>query len=192
MFVVLRCPQFSSASASRLFIGIFSSRGPSGSMRPGSWPQRPPFARSSSRARARPVHCRAMAFAAMWPAWSRGPVVGLENRPASQVLHTNSFFWNHRGRRVRFSPGSGVEPRPAVRCGVVSFAGWRSNLARRCGPRLLFVVWGIGARALGIASPSLAMYANGGNASRSSVRCGYSAPQPPKNSKRNWAAGQAK
>lgn len=188
---MLRCPQFASAAASRLFIGVFSSRVHSGSMRPGSWQQRPPFVRSSSRARARPVHCRARIFAAMWPARSRVPVVGLENRPAPHVLHTNSFFLNNRGWRVRFLTGSGVEPRPAVRCGFHRWRGavkprppvWPAPVVRCVGN------WGAGLR---IASPSLAMYANGGNASRSSVRCGYSAPQPPKNFKRIWAAGQAK
>ena len=60
--------------------------------------------------------------AALWPARSRVPVVGLENKPASHVLHTNSFFLNHRGRRVRFYAGAGVEPRPAVRC---EFHRWR-------------------------------------------------------------------
>lgn len=88
------------ASASRLFIGIFSSRGPSGSMRPGSWPQRPPFGRSSSRARARPVHYRAQVFAAMWPAVSRVPVIGLENRPASQRV-THKFFLLESSRAAR-------------------------------------------------------------------------------------------
>jgi hypothetical protein len=44
--------------------------------------------------------------------------------------------------------------------------GVRLNLARRCGPRLLFVVWEFGARAFGIASPSLAVWVNGVNASR--------------------------
>lgn len=130
-------------------------------------------------------------FAAMWPAVSRGPVVGLENRPAPHVLHTNSFFRNHRGRRVRFLTGSGVEPRPAVRCGLIRSLGavkprppvWPAPVVSSVG------IWGAGLR---IASRSLAMYANGGNASRSSVRCGYSAPQPPKNQKGIWAAGQAK
>lgn len=40
---------FPAASASRLFIGVFSSRGPSGSMRPGSTPRRFTF-RQSCRA----------------------------------------------------------------------------------------------------------------------------------------------
>lgn len=35
--------------------------------------------------------------------------------------------------------------------------GVRLNLASRYGPRLLFVVWEFGARAFGIASPSLAV-----------------------------------
>lgn len=47
---------------------------------------------------------------------------GLKIGRLRNVLHTNSFCWNHRGRRVRFYAGSGVGPRPAVRCG---FHRWR-------------------------------------------------------------------
>lgn len=174
------------------FIGIFSSRGPSGSMRPGSTPRRCPLRQS----------CRA-AFGGPRPL-SRpgvrrrcGPpgraflLSGLKIGRLRNVLHTNYFFRNPRGRRVRFYAVSGVEPRPAVRCRLNSWRGaveprppvWPAPVVRCVG------IWGAGLR---IASPSLAMYANGGNASRSSVRCGYSAPQPPKNFKRIWAAGQAK
>lgn len=63
--------------------------------------------------------------AALWPARSLAPVVGLENKPASQRVTHKFFFGNHRGRRVRFLTGSWVEPRPAVRCGL--------NRSRGCG-----------------------------------------------------------
>ena len=76
------------------------------------------------------------------------PVVGLENRPASHVLHTNYFFRNHRGRRVRFYAGAGVEPRPAVRCGLNRWRGaveprppvWPAPVVRCVG------IWGAGLR----------------------------------------------
>lgn len=74
--------------------------------------------------------------AALWPARSRVPVVGLENRPASHVLHTNSFFRNHRGRRVRVYACAGVEPRPARSVRVESLAGCGqtspAGMARAC------------------------------------------------------------
>lgn len=86
--------------------------------------------------------------AALWPARSRVPVVGLENKPASHVLHTNSFFLNHRGPRVRFYVGAGVEPRPAVRCGFHRSRGavkprppvWPAPVLRCVG------IWGAGLR----------------------------------------------
>lgn len=62
-------------------------------------------------------------LAALWPARSRVPVFGLENRPASQRVTHKFFLLDNRGRRVRFSPGSGVEPRPAVRCGLNRWRG---------------------------------------------------------------------
>ena len=145
----------------------------------------------SGRFRRPPSTIAPRCSAALWPARSRVPVVGLENRPASRRVTHKLFFLDHRGRRVRFSPGSGLNrDRRFGACGIVR--GYVLNLARRYGPRLLRFCVGIWARAFGIASPSLALYVNGGNASRSSVWCGYSAPQPPKNFKRIWAAGQAK
>lgn len=149
-------------------------------MRPGSTPRRCPFRPSCRAAFGGP---RPLSRPGVWRRCGppgRAPFVGLENKPAPHVLHTNYFFQNHRGQRVRIYAVSGVEPRPPVRCGLNRWRGGL-NLARRCGPRLLFVVWEFGARALRIASPSLAPYANGGNASRFGRGGGYRAPPAPQN-----------
>ena len=97
---------------------------------------------------AAPVHCRAQVFGGVVARPVARPVVGLENRPASHVLHTNYFFRNHRGRRVRFYAGAGVEPRPAVRCGLNRWRGaveprppvWPAPVLRCVG------IWGAGLR----------------------------------------------
>ena len=144
---VLFCPQFSSASASRHSIGVFSSRGPSGSMRPGSTPRRCPF-RPSCRAAfggPRPLS-RPGVRRRCGPPGRAFLLSGLKIGRLRNVLHTNSFCWNHRGRRVRFSPGSGVEPRPAVRCGFHRSRGaveprppvWPAPVVRCVG------IWGAG------------------------------------------------
>ena len=187
----LCCPHFPAASASLHSIGLFSSRGPSGSMRPGSTPRLFPF-RPSCRAAfggPRPMS-RPGVRRRCGPPGRAFLLSGLKIGRLRDVLHTN-FFLNHRGRRVRFYAFAGVEPRPAVRCVLNR---WRGAVEPRppVWPAPVLRCVGIWARAFGIASPSLATYVNGGNASRSSVRCGYSAPQPPKNFKRIWAAGQAK
>lgn len=66
--------------------------------------------------------------AALWPARSRVPVVGLENKPASQRVTHKLFLLDHRGRRVRFYAVVAFEPRPAVRCG---FHRWRGAVEPR-------------------------------------------------------------
>ena len=120
--------------------------------------------------------------AAVWPARSLVPSVGLENKPASQCVTHKFFFLVLRGRSVRFYAVAGVEPRPAVRCGLNR---WRGAVEPRppVWPAPVFGCVGIWGAGLRIASPSLAMYANGGNASRFGSGGGYSAPQPPKISK---------
>ena len=73
---------------------------------------------------------------------------GLKIGRLRNVLHTNSFFRNHRGRRVRFYAGAGVEPRPAVRCGLDRWRGaveprppvWPAPVLRCAG------IWGAGLR----------------------------------------------
>lgn len=100
----------------------------------------------SGRFRRPPSNVAPGYLAALWPARSRVPAVGLENRPAPHVLHTNYFFQAHRGRRVLFSTGSGVEPRPAVRCGLDRWRGavkprppvWPAPVVRCVG------IWGAG------------------------------------------------
>lgn len=157
LFVVLCCPKFARASASRHSIGIFSSRGPSGSMRPGSTPRRFTFRPSCRAAFGGP---RPMSRPDIWrrcgPPGRAFLLSGLKIGRLRNVLHTNSFFSrNHRGRRVRFYAGAGIEPRPAVRCGLNR---WRGAARPRppVWPAPVFVVWEFGARAFGIASPSLA------------------------------------
>lgn len=89
---------------------------------------------------------------------------GLKIGRLRNVLHT-SYFLDHRGRRVRFYPVAVAEPRPAVRCVWNRSRGavkprppvWPAPVGSSVG------IWGA---VLRIASPSLATYANGGNASR--------------------------
>lgn len=81
------------ASASRLFIGIFSSRGPSGSMRPGSTPRRCPF-RPSCRAAfggPRPLS-RPGVRRRCGPPGSALLLSGLKISRLRNVLHTIFFF----------------------------------------------------------------------------------------------------
>lgn len=103
----------------------------------------------SGRFRRPPSNVAPGYLAALWPARSRVPVVGLENRPAPQrVTHKFFFFRNHRGRRVRFYAGAGVEPLPAVRCGLNRWRGavkprppvWPAPFVRCVG------IWGAGLR----------------------------------------------
>lgn len=149
LFVVLCCPQFARASASRHSIGIFSSRGPSGSMRPGSTPRRFTFRPSCRAAFGGP---RPMSRPDIWrrcgPPGRAFQLSGLKIGRLRNVLHTNYFFRAHRGRRVLFSTGSGVEPRPAVRCGLNRWRGavkprppvWPAPVVRCVG------IWGAGLR----------------------------------------------
>ena len=73
---------------------------------------------------------------------------GLKIGRLRNVLHTNSFCWNHRGPHVRFYAGAGVEPRPAVRCGFHRWRGavkprppvWPAPVVRCVG------IWGAGLR----------------------------------------------
>lgn len=145
-YVVRNSP---AASASRLFIGIFSSRGPSGSMRPGSTPRlftfRPSFraAFGGHRPLSRPGVRRRCG-----PPGRARRLSGLKIGRLRNVLHTNSFCWNHRGRRVRFYAYAEVEPRPAVRCGFHRSRGaikphtpvWPAPVFRCVG------IWGAGLR----------------------------------------------
>lgn len=144
----LCCPQLYAASASRHSIGIFSSRGPSVSMRPGSTPRRFTFRPS----------CRA-AFGGPRPL-SRPGVRRRCGPPGRAFLlsglkigrlrtcYTQIFFLDYRGRRVRFYAGAGVEPRPAVRCGFHRSRGaveplppvWPAPVVRCVG------IWGAGLR----------------------------------------------
>jgi hypothetical protein len=102
----------------------------------------------SGRFRRPPSTIAPRCSAALWPARSRAPVVGLENRPASRCVTHKFFFWNHRGRRVRFYAVAGVEPRPAVRCGLNRWRGaveprppvWPAPVVRCVG------IWGAGLR----------------------------------------------
>ena len=131
-------------------------------------------------------------LAALWPACRAFLSCGQILTRLRIVLHTKYFLCCLQFFRVRSwasSPGR-TAPAGSVRVSSLAGVGRTSpgGMARAC----MLYVWEFGARAFGIASPSLALYVNGGNASRSSVRCGYSAPQPPKNFKRIWAAGQAK
>lgn len=154
VYVVRNLP---AASASRLFIGIFSSRGPSGSMRPGSTPRRFTFRQS----------CRA-AFGGPRPL-SRpgvrrrcGPpgraflLSGLKISRLRNVLHTNYFCWIIAGGASASMQLSRLNRARRFGAGFI-VGGVRLNLARRYGPRRFFVVWEFGARAFGIASPSLAL-----------------------------------
>lgn len=144
---MLCCPQFSSASASRRSIGVFSSRGPSGSMRPGSTPRRFPF-RPSFRAAfggPRPLSRQGVRRRCGTPGRAfqlSGLKIGRLRTCYTQIL----FFQNHRGRRVRVYAVSGVEPRPAVRCGLNRWRGafrprppvWPAPVVRCVG------IWGAG------------------------------------------------
>lgn len=149
LFVVLRCPHLAAASASRLFIGIFSSRGPSGSMRPGSTPRRLPFRPSCRAAFGGPRPLSRPGFRRRCGTPGRARLLsGLKIGRLRNVLHTNSFCWNHRGPRVRFFDVFGVEPRPAVRCGLNRWRGavkprppvWPAPVLRCVG------IWGAGLR----------------------------------------------
>lgn len=100
----------------------------------------------SGRFRRPPLNITLRFSAALWPARSRVPVVGLENIPAPRRVTHKLFFLDHRGRRVRFSPGSGLNrARRFGACGIVR--GYGLNRARRYGPRLLRFCVGIWARA---------------------------------------------
>lgn len=110
----------------------------------------------SGRFRRPPSNVAPGYLAALWPARSRVPVVGLENRPAPQrVTHKFFFFGIIAGGASASMPVPGLNRARRFGAGWI-VGGVRLNLARRCGPRLLFVVWEFGARAFGIASPSLA------------------------------------
>ena len=95
---------------------------------------------------AAPVHCRARIFGGVVARPVARSAVGLENRPAPQRVTHKFFFLNHRGRRVRFYAGAGVEPRPAVRCGLDRWRGaveprppvWPAPFVRCVG------IWGAG------------------------------------------------
>lgn len=161
-------------------------------MRPGSTPRRFTFRPSCRAAFGGPRQLSRPGFRRRCgPPGRAFQLSGLKIGRLRNVLHTNSFCWIIAGGASASMPVPGLNRDRRFGAGFI-VRGVRSNLARRYGPRLLFVVWEFGARAFGIASPSLAVQVNGGNASRSSVWCGYSAPQPPKNFKRIWAAGQAK
>ena len=145
----LTCPQFASADVSRLFIGIFSSRGPSGSMRPGSTPRRFTFRPSCRAAFGVPRPLSRPGFRRRCGPPGRAFLLsGLKIGRLRNVLHINSFCWDHRGRRVRFCAGAGVEPRPAVRCGFHRSRGaveprppvWPAPVVRCVG------IWGAGLR----------------------------------------------
>lgn len=84
--------------------------------------------------------------AAVWPARSLVPVVGLENKPASQCVTHKFFFWIFAGGASASMPLPGLNRARRFGAGFI-VGGVRSDLARRCGPRLLFVVWEFGARA---------------------------------------------
>jgi hypothetical protein len=84
----------------------------------------------------------------LWPARSRVPVVGLENRPASQRV-THKFFLLESSRAARrLLALFQVEPRPAVRCGLNRWRGaveprppvWPAPVVRCVG------IWGAGLR----------------------------------------------
>jgi hypothetical protein len=72
-----------------------------------------------------------------------------------KVLHKNSFFWIIAGVAAASRLDFGLNRDRRFGAGFI--VCWvMVDLTRRYGPRLCFVVWEFGARAFGIASPSLA------------------------------------
>ena len=111
------------ASASLRSIGVFSSRGPSGSMLPVSTPRRFPFRPSCRAAFGGPLSIsRPGVRRRCGPPGRARLLSGLKISRLRNVLHTN-FFLNHRVRRVHFYAVAGVEPHPAVRCGLNRWRG---------------------------------------------------------------------
>lgn len=126
--------------------------------------------------------------AALWPARSRVPVVGLENRPASHVLHTNSFFWIIAGGASASMRVPGLNRARRFGAGFI-VCGVRLNLARRYGPRLCSLCGNLGR------GPSVSLRLRS-QCTRTAetlrvLRCGADIvpPSPPKTKKGIWAAG---
>ena len=135
-------------AASRLFIGIFSSRGHSRSMRPGSTPRLFPFRPSCRAAFGGPLSTSRLGVRRRCGPPGRAFLFsGLKISRLRNVLHTSFFLESSRAARPLLAL-IGVEPRPAVRCGWNRSRGavkprppvWPAPVFRCVG------IWGAGLR----------------------------------------------